>query len=82
MTFKLNNTEIKFISLDSSLKEHEFRNCSVPYPKPVVLKEVTNSGGACPYQIEGVVDNGDYFYLRYRAGLLRCGCSDSEHLFG
>lgn len=78
MSVKSNSSKIKLLPMDLSLKEHKFRTCPVPYPKPVILKEVTLSGGACPYQIEGYVDNGDYFYLRYRAGRLRCGCSQTE----
>lgn len=34
------------------------------------VKEITSSGGACPYQCEGVLEDGRIFYLRYRWGKL------------
>ena len=40
---------------------------------PVKVTRIETAGGACPYQIEGNTENGDYFYLRYRGGRLRAG---------
>jgi hypothetical protein len=40
---------------------------------PVKITYIEWSGGACPYQIEGTTEDGDYFYLRYRGGRLRAG---------
>ena len=40
---------------------------------PIRVTKIETSGGACPYQIEGTTENGDYFYLRYRGGRLRAG---------
>ena len=40
---------------------------------PIKVTKIEWCGGACPYQIEGNTENGDYFYLRYRGGQLRAG---------
>lgn len=34
------------------------------------VKQITSSGGACPYQCEGILEDGRIFYLRYRWGKL------------
>ena len=48
---------------------------------PIKIKSVQCSGGACPYQIEGVTEDGQYFYLRYRMGRLRAGVAATEREF-
>jgi hypothetical protein len=45
------------------------------------VQQIVWSGGACPYQIEGVTDTGEYFYLRYRMGRLRAGVATTENEF-
>jgi hypothetical protein len=47
----------------------------------ITVKQIYNSGGACPYQLEGLTDSGEYFYLRYRGGRLRCGTWKSMEYF-
>lgn len=37
----------------------------------IVVAKVTNAGGACPFQVEGVTDKGEEVYARYRWGNLR-----------
>lgn len=37
----------------------------------IVVAEVTEEGGACPYQVEGKTDKGERVYARYRSGYLR-----------
>ena len=48
---------------------------------PVKIKSIKWSGGACPYQIEGVTEDNLYFYLRYRIGRLRAGVAKTETEF-
>lgn len=48
---------------------------------PIKIVKIDSAGGACPYQIEGETENGEYFYLRYRHGLLMAGISDKEETF-
>jgi hypothetical protein len=48
---------------------------------PVKITKIEISGGACPYQIEGYTENGDYFYLRYRGGRLRAGVAKNHNEF-
>jgi hypothetical protein len=45
------------------------------------VEKIYSAGGACPYQLEGLTDSGEWFYLRYRGGRLRCGVWKSEHYF-
>lgn len=45
----------------------------------LVTAEVTTI--ACPVQIEGTDENGDYVYIRYRNGWLRAGYSKTEERF-
>lgn len=47
----------------------------------ITIKTVEWAGGACPYQIEGVTDDGQYFYLRYRMGCLRAGVAKTHAEF-
>lgn len=37
----------------------------------IVVKEITEFGGACPFQLEGKTDKGESVYARYRWGHLR-----------
>ena len=48
---------------------------------PVKVTKIETSGGACPYQIEGSTDDGQYFYLRYRGGHLRAGVAPTHEDF-
>lgn len=43
----------------------------------VVEQEMTC--GACPVQIEGRLDDGRYFYFRYRSGRARLGLGMDDH---
>ena len=47
----------------------------------VIIKKVLYVGGACPYQIEAITDDGKFFYLRYRGGTLRYGVWESEDAY-
>lgn len=47
----------------------------------VTIKQVLYAGGACPYQIEAITDDGKFFYLRYRSGTLRFGVWENEESF-
>lgn len=54
----------------------------------VTIKKILTAGGACPYQIEAETDDGQFFYLRYRNGVLRYGvwpsaekCDCTNYLF-
>ena len=44
----------------------------------IKIKEITESGGACPYQLEAVTECGRRIYLRYRSGRLRWGFLTDE----
>ena len=44
----------------------------------IVLKTIHNAGGACPYQLEATTDDGKWFYLRYRGGMLRYAIAPSS----
>ena len=48
---------------------------------PVKVTHIEWSGGACPYQIEGTTEDGEYFYLRYRGGRLRAGVAPTHKEF-
>jgi hypothetical protein len=37
----------------------------------IIIKNIINSGGACPYQLEAETGDGKWMYLRYRGGWLR-----------
>lgn len=37
----------------------------------IIIKNVINSGGACPYQLEAETSDGKWLYIRYRGGNLR-----------
>lgn len=37
----------------------------------VIIKTIKLAGGACPYQLEAETEDGKWFYLRYRGGMLR-----------
>ena len=37
----------------------------------IILKTIYSAGGACPYQLEGTTEDNQWFYLRYRNGMLR-----------
>ena len=37
----------------------------------IVVKEITFSGGSCPFQLEGKTVNDEDIYVRYRWGCLR-----------
>jgi len=45
------------------------------------VKTIIFSGGACPYQIEGITDDDKEFYLRYRGGWLRAGATPRPFLY-
>lgn len=47
----------------------------------VIIKKILFAGGACPYQIEAETDDGKFFYLRYRGGVLRFGVWENESKF-
>ena len=47
----------------------------------IKIKQVTYSGGGCPYELEGITTTGKYFYLRYRSGVLRYQVRDTEDQF-
>jgi hypothetical protein len=47
----------------------------------ITVKTVDWCGGACPYQIEGMTDDSQYFYLRYRMGRLRAGVAETSNRF-
>jgi hypothetical protein len=49
--------------------------------KQITIKTIECAGGACPYQVDGITDDGKYFYLRYRGGRLRAGVADSYQSF-
>lgn len=40
------------------------------------VKSIDYHGGACPYQCEGQLEDGRFFYLRYRGGGLRLYVGD------
>ena len=44
----------------------------------IVLKTIHIAGGACPYQLEATTDDGKWFYLRYRNGMLRYAIAPSS----
>jgi hypothetical protein len=48
---------------------------------PVKVTKILNSGGFCPFQMEFLDDQGNWGYLRYRGGYLRCGIAASEDEF-
>lgn len=48
---------------------------------PIRITKIEISGGACPYQIEGTTEDGEYFYLRYRGGRLRAGVAKNHAEF-
>lgn len=37
----------------------------------IIIKSIEHAGGACPYQVEATTEDGKWFYLRYRNGMLR-----------
>lgn len=37
----------------------------------IKIVSIDYAGGACPYQLEGKTEDGKWFYLRYRGGMLR-----------
>ena len=37
----------------------------------IIIKTIYSAGGACPYQLEAITEDGQWFYLRYRNGMLR-----------
>ena len=43
----------------------------------IVLKTILSAGGACPYQLEATTEDGKWFYLRYRNGMLRYAVASS-----
>jgi hypothetical protein len=44
----------------------------------IVIKTIKMAGGACPYQLEAITEDGKWLYLRYRGGMLRYVLADSE----
>ncbi len=48
---------------------------------PIKITRILCAGGACPYQIEAITKEGNYFYLRYRGGRLRAGVAKTEKDF-
>lgn len=44
------------------------------------VKEISSSGGACPYQCEGTLEDGCIFYLRYRWGCLILRAATNEEV--
>lgn len=43
----------------------------------ITIKTINLSGGACPYQLEAETEDGKWFYLRYRNGMLRYVLAES-----
>lgn len=43
----------------------------------IVLKTIYSAGGACPYQLEATTEDNQWFYLRYRNGILRYAIAPS-----
>lgn len=37
----------------------------------IKIKSIEYAGGACPYQLEGTTEDGQWIYIRYRDGWLR-----------
>lgn len=37
----------------------------------IKIKTILLAGGACPYQLEAITDDGKWLYIRYRNGMLR-----------
>ena len=37
----------------------------------IKIKTILLAGGACPYQLEALTDDGKWLYIRYRNGMLR-----------
>lgn len=37
----------------------------------IIVKEIYEAGGACPFQLTGITDKGEEVYVRYRSGTLR-----------
>lgn len=48
---------------------------------PITIIKIESAGGHCPYQIEGITDDGKYFYLRYRGGRFRAGVAKDHAEF-
>jgi len=48
---------------------------------PVKVAKILSSHGMCPYQLEFLDSEGNWGYLRYRGGHLRCGIAQSEDDF-
>lgn len=47
----------------------------------IVIKHIQYCGGACPYQLEAITEDGKYLYIRYRGGMLRYGVWDDKSKF-
>lgn len=45
----------------------------------IYIKKIIYAGGACPYQLEAETEDGKWFYLRYRSGMLRYVLAESEY---
>lgn len=43
----------------------------------IILKTILSAGGACPYQLEATTEDNQWFYLRYRNGMLRYAVAPS-----
>jgi hypothetical protein len=48
---------------------------------PIKIVSIEWAGGVCPYQLQGITDDKQYFYLRYRSGRLRAGVAPTEREF-
>lgn len=47
----------------------------------IIVNTIEESGGACPYELVGTTNNGEWFYLRYRNGMLRYVVKKHPHEF-
>ncbi len=44
----------------------------------IIIKTIYSAGGACPYQLEAKTNDVQWFYLRYRNGMLRYAIAPSS----